>query len=419
MRAHYVALLGAALAVLTPAAAESADHTYTVKELQALARSAHPTLESARAALEAAEGGLRQSRARANPELSVGFGRGRPRDGGDSRAESMIELVQPIELPGLRRWRKRAAELGIDAAELDRHLAETVIDSTVAQLANTALFAQRLAGIAAEGEEVALRLRRLLERRVELGESSPLEELKARSEWFARRREVLRANRLVQAARSALAAICGRRLPPEFALADRLGDLPLAPLPDDLAGRLRSQNPLLLRAETAVRQATAQTEIARKANVPRIDLFAGHDTELDRTASSIGVGFTIPLWNRNRGAVVAAAAEQNRAAADLSGVTLELETALEQARVDHESALAALRLHEGGWTDAARRALEIASFSFDNGEASLLDVLDAQRSYLVVRLAEAESRAALARAITEIERLVAGDLIPEDSDDNR
>ena len=46
--------------------------------------------------------------------------------------------------------------------------------------------------------------------------------------------------------------------------------------------------------------------------------------------------------------------------------------------------------------------------SFDNGEASLLDVLDAQRSYLGVRSAEVESWAALALARSDIELLLAG-----------
>jgi hypothetical protein len=46
-------------------------------------------------------------------------------------------------------------------------------------------------------------------------------------------------------------------------------------------------------------------------------------------------------------------------------------------------------------------------------------VLDAQRSYLKATLAEAESRAGLALARSEIEALIAGPLSPEESDDDR
>ncbi len=80
---------------------------------------------------------------------------------------------------------------------------------------------------------------------------------------------------------------------------------------------------------------------------------------------------------------------------------------------------AAARLHQEGWTAAARQSLDIATFSFENGEASLLDVLDAQRSYLGVSLAEAESWTRLGLARSDIERLIAGPLALEDIDEAR
>ena len=70
-----------------------------------------------------------------------------------------------------------------------------------------------------------------------------------------------------------------------------------------------------------------------------------------------------------------------------------------------------------GWTATARQALDIATFSFENGEASLLDVLDAQRSHLAVTSAEAESWAALALARADIELLLAGPLESENTDE--
>ena len=148
-----------------------------------------------------------------------------------------------------------------------------------------------------------------------------------------------------------------------------------------------------------------------------IALFGGQETELDREAWSAGVGLTIPLWNRNHGAIIAATARQSGAVSELRGLALELETSLDQASVDYRRALGAIRLHEEGWTSSARQSLDIVTFSFENGEASLLEVLDAHRSYLTVGLAEAESWAGLALARADIERLIAGPLASEDSDE--
>ena len=102
MHARWLVLLGIGLAVITPVAVGETETSFSLKQLRTLARSVHPTLESAEAAVEAATGALRQARAYPNPELAVAFGRGRPRDGGDSRSENSFVLMQPIERPGLR-----------------------------------------------------------------------------------------------------------------------------------------------------------------------------------------------------------------------------------------------------------------------------------------------------------------------------
>jgi len=400
---------------MEPAAADERDSTYSLQDLRIIASSVHPTLEAAEAAAEAAEGFLKQAQSYPNPELVVGFGRGRPRDGGESRSETRIELVQPIEMQGIRRWRSRLAEARLREAEVNRELAKVVVDSTVASLVYTVLLEERRAEIARESTEVAARLVELLTRRADVGESSPVEVTRARSEWFARRRELLEAEGAIDASRGALRLFCGGELAERFSIEERLQDLNARELPAGLVERLRDRNPLLLRARIGLEEAQARTEVARKETFPMIELFAGHETELDRTAANLGVGLAIPLWNRNRGAIAGASAEQSVASAEVRALALELETALDRASSGYRRSLAAVRLHEEGWTEAARKSLEIVSFSFENGEASLLEVLDAQRSYLDVGLAEAESWAGLALARADIERLIAGPLEWEDT----
>ena len=419
MQSRWPVLLGIAAALFTPLAADMTESSYSLNELRAVARSAHPTLESAEAGVEVATGLLQQAGAYPNPGIALGVGRGKPRDGGDSRSESAIEFVQPIELPGLRRWRKRSAELRTQGAEIDRVLARAVVDSTVSRLVYTVLLERRRAEIARESAGVASRLHELLKRRVELGESSPLEAIKARSEWFARRRDVVDAESALEAARTGLNLLCGGRLPDGDRIAETLEGLGAKPLPPDLTDRLRRQNPTLLRAGIAIEEAQARTEVARKEVFPRFDVFAGHEVELDRTGTNVGLGLTIPLWNRNRGEIASASAAQVRATAESRVLTQEYERSLARVVAAYNGARAAIELHADGWTATARQALEISTFSFENGEASLLDVLDAQRSYLGVRSAEAESWAALALAWADIELLLGSPLESENGDEAR
>ena len=419
MLARFLIALGILTAAWTCAAAEPQVPSYTIEELKAIARSVHPTLESAEVGVAVAEGVFRQARAYPNPEFAVAGGRGRPRDGGDSRSEYSFLLVQPIEVSGIRKWRTRVADLGIQEAEVERTVAESVVESTVLRLAYTVLREERRTEAARESAGIAGHLNELLERRVELGESSPLEAVKARTEWFARRRDVLDAEGAAAAARSALNLYCGARLGSRYEVVDTFDRATAGELPDDLLERMRMRNPVLLRAGVAGESAEARIKTAKKETLPRLDLFAGHETELDRTATQIGLGFRIPLWSRNRGAVDAATAERLRADADTRALQVELATELAYATTEYARSLAAVRLHREGWTSAARQSLEIATFSFENGEASLLDVLDAQRAYLEVGLAEVDSWAALNLARAEIERLTGGPLETESDDETR
>jgi outer membrane protein, heavy metal efflux system len=411
--------LGVIALMAVSAAADPAVSTYTIDRLEEIARSVHPNLDAVGAAIEQAEGILRQAQAYPNPTLALAGGRGTPRDGGGSRSEMSFALVQPIELPGVRKWRARIEELRLERAEVERAVALSVIEATVARLAYTVLGAERRVEIVRESALVAERLHELLARRVEFGESSPLEAVRARAEWFARRRNVLDADGALDAARSALNVFCGGQLGASYGVIDRLDGTSPAELPDDLVERMKTANPVLRRAGSTVRQAEAAIESEKKAVLPRIDVVAGHETELDRTANAVGVGVTIPLWNRNRGAIDAATANRRRVTREVDLLLVDLETELSLATAEYRRARAAIELHAEGWTAATEESLRVSTFSFANGEASLLEVLDAQRADLEVQLAEADARTALHLARTEIERLIGGRLDVEVNDEVR
>jgi cobalt-zinc-cadmium efflux system outer membrane protein len=294
-------------------------------------------------------------------------------------------------------------------------LSENSIDSTVSRLVVSVLYEQSHEATALQSVKVTALLLELLERRVELGESPPLEAVRARTEWFARRRDLAYTEAALDTATVALNLFCGGRLPDNYTIAETLEGPGAIALPANLAERLWDGNLHLLRARVTMEKTEVRTSVARKERFPRVGVFAGYETELDRTASNVGVAITIPLWNRNRGEITVTTAEHARATADLRALQVELETALEGATAAYRRARAVIHLYEEGWSEAAMQSLEIATFSFRNGESSLLEVLDAQRALLNVNVAEARSWAALATARAEIERLIAGSLESENS----
>ncbi len=300
----------------------------------------------------------------------------------------------------------RSAEAAVERARYDHRTLEALLDYEVGRLWAEAVLAERSAEVGAQSEEIARRLLELVERRVEAGEAAPLEALKARTEWFARRRLSVELDQALAAARAALDVICNRSLGRDFALAGNLDSPRTLPAVETLLLRLDGSNPELQAARAVATEAEALLAAERKAALPDLELSVARESELDKEATSGGIALRLPLWNRNRAEVAVADAHLQGAHAELDARRLDLGLELEEAALAYRLAEEHLALYEGGWRDSAARAVEIAEFSYKNGESSLLELLDSQRSFLEVGLAEVEARARLTSARLRIEQLL-------------
>ncbi|MDH5699068.1 MAG: TolC family protein, partial [Nitrospirota bacterium] len=73
-----------------------------------------------------------------------------------------------------------------------------------------------------------------------------------------------------------------------------------------------------------------------------------------------------------------------------------------------QAAAAQIATYEKGLLNQAQEALRIAQVSFKFGEASLLDVLDAQRVLRQTQVDYAQAKYDLSIALTELERVTGG-----------
>jgi len=186
---------------------------------------------------------------------------------------------------------------------------------------------------------------------------------------------------------------------------DVAGDLSYQPLSlrlEDLEARALSLRPDLKASQRSVTSATSQIGLA-KANAKQ-DLNVTFDYSHVNAANVGSFFFNIPLpiFNRNQGEVA-------RTYFVLTQSQF-LETAAEQqVLTDVRNAYEALRngaevveLYNNGYLQQAQQALEITQFSYRHGAASLLDFLDAERSY---RATELSYRQALATYMSALEQL--------------
>jgi cobalt-zinc-cadmium efflux system outer membrane protein len=181
---------------------------------------------------------------------------------------------------------------------------------------------------------------------------------------------------------------------------------------DLVASALVAGHPRLQAARAEAERQRAQLSVASSSRVPDLGVTLFRTDELDRASTGVSFGFTVPLWNANRGEIARARAATLVSGAEVERVRVELTTAIEAALRDLQVAAGQVALLEGEILSAAQRSVDLARFSFEEGETSLLDLLDAQRTFRETQQEAADARLALSLAEAEAQRLVGPDFSP-------
>jgi len=186
---------------------------------------------------------------------------------------------------------------------------------------------------------------------------------------------------------------------------DVVGDLTYQSLKgnmEDLQMRALRERPDFRAAQLGITAAESQILLA-KANA-KVDVNGTYDfTHVSgENTASIFANFELPIFNRNQGEIartgyaLTQAQEQQQAASDQ--VLSDVANAYEAVRSNDE----VVRLYTSGYLKQAQDSRDISEYAYKRGAASLLDFLDAERSYRSIQLAY---RQALASYMTALEQL--------------
>jgi cobalt-zinc-cadmium efflux system outer membrane protein len=186
---------------------------------------------------------------------------------------------------------------------------------------------------------------------------------------------------------------------------DVIGDLAYQPLKgnlEDFQTRAMRERPDFRAAELGITAAQSQIRLA-KANA-KVDVNGTYDfTHVSgENTASIFANFELPIFNRNQGEIartgfaLTQAQEQELSASD--AVLSDVANAYEAVRSNDEI----VELYTSGYLKQARDSLDISEYAYKRGAASLLDFLDAERTYRSIQLAY---RQALASYMTAVEQL--------------
>ncbi|WP_433704983.1 TolC family protein [Paraburkholderia sacchari] len=378
-----------------------------------IAAASNPVLRSAVASANASSGAFMQAGARPNPNLSLlqeGFG------GPDRTSTALVE--QTIELGGKRQAR-------LDVASYGRQAALASLDGQAAQLRAAVitafydmLAAQRQMQMAQESADIALRSADMADKRARAGKISPVESTKARVAAADAQIALASARTQAALAMEKLANVTGR---PEVRNRTVTGDLDalpeIEPLPA-LQSRL-DESPASRVAQAEVLRSNALVSVQKARRIPDITVSAGMKrvwtSGIPDNQAVVGVSIPLPIFDTNKGAILEASHNAEKASADLDSEKARLQLELAQSWSSYENAAQEARRLRDEVLPAAKQTLNAMLRGFELGKFSFLDVLDAQRTLFQAQSQYVKALSAAHQAHAEIGRLVGTPLVADGS----
>jgi cobalt-zinc-cadmium efflux system outer membrane protein len=397
------------------AAAARGEAPMTIGQAVAEAVEKNVGLLAERANIAIAEARVITARMRPNPSLSLSanhldaLGSGFDSDNAGGPSEFTAHTDFTVERGGKRALRTEAAQAARTVAELQFQNAVRTLKLDVQSAFVDVLLAKETLELARKNLASLNQIVEINAARLEAGDLAEVEVIRSRlaalqQENAARQAQARLRNALLQ-----LQMAMGRPLPsPAFDVTGELAHDASVPDLEELRRAAAELRPDLLAMHRDAERAAAEwrSQMAQA----KVDYVVG--TEYTRqflNARSNSLGFTfnvnLPFFNRNQGEIERAAQERSqaqlRAQATRNKVAGEVALAFEQ----YTTARDLLRGIEQHMLKQARDVREITEFAYKRGDASLLELLDAQRAFNETMQAYGEARAEYTRSLYVLESI--------------
>lgn len=394
------------LQVAVPAGAEDpSPRIYELPDIIDLALQRNPTVAGAEAVIEESGGQRIAAGAYPNPTILGQTADAVVRDPDGTRLmERTVTLTQPLEWTGKRSARKREAEAGVAGAGVGLEEVKLNLIAEVKVAFYELLQAQQALDLAKQNLEIVEGVARIVRARVQSGEAPQFEAIKAQVEVLKANQVVTRAQNSVRVNRVVLDTLTAGALGPTYEITGDFEHFPKSMDLSDLTTRALERHPTLRRLQHLVERAGLTVVKEEQSRVPNVNVFGGYSRE----AFYGGIAVPTPIWYLRQGEIAAALGAKRREEAELVRARNELLRTVNQHFQDAQTTSNLIDVFEQGLLKQAQEALRIAEFSFKQGAASLLEVLDAQRVRQQVFVDYVLARFNLSVALARLERPVAG-----------
>jgi cobalt-zinc-cadmium efflux system outer membrane protein len=333
--------------------------------------------------------------------------------------ESYFGIGQTLEFPGRRSLRGRIAASESREVLADKELLRLEIVFQVKEAFSSVLLAEEKTKYALQDLDLARDFEEKAQAKYEAGDVAKLEAVRAGVEVSKAGMAAKLAENEVLLAKARLNYLLGRaKLDP----LEIRGELARAPVPIDreaLVGRAVRSRPEVARVKAGIDREQGMKSAAILSYFPDFDLgFSRHRLAGEVSTWDFTLSFPVPLffWQPSRGAIAEARANiralEKRSEDLLNRISLEVDEASFNAR----TTAGQIAVFEKEILGQAEDVYELVLFSFEEGETSGIELIDARRSLLEARRAYADALYDHSLAIAVLEKAVGGPLETEGVD---
>jgi cobalt-zinc-cadmium efflux system outer membrane protein len=183
---------------------------------------------------------------------------------------------------------------------------------------------------------------------------------------------------------------------------DELKQQALAARPDlqvALGNLTLAQNTLSLQKSNAKRDITGGVDYLRND--------VGNFSTLN-----FGVSIDLPIHDRNQGNIAKSEVQIRQAQESQQAARYQVLTDVTSAYGGWQSADQVVKIYESGYLDQAKQSLDISQYVFQRGAGSLLDLLDAERTYRDTQLGYRQALAAYMTSVAQLNQAVGRQVMP-------
>ncbi len=371
----------------TAYAAPAAGDTVTLPQVYTLARARNPRLAAALAVADASAARVPGAGLPPDPSLQVGvMNLSLPSLSANmpSAMAPQIQLMQMLPTPGKLGLSKQIARDSASMAGADARETWWEVRSSAAMAFYDVYAADRQLAVMQKTVRLLEDFRKVAQAMYASGEGRQSDVLRAGVEVAKMQAEITRMQAMRTAAVAKLNAALDR--PAESVVpAVALPALPAAvPGLDTLAAWADSTRPMLAKGRTAIDQARAQSQLARKEIWPDLSVGLAYgqrpgEMGTERMASAM-VGFTIPVFAGSRQLKMReeAAAMSRMATADLGEMRAQVRSRLGEITADLERDRTLVALYRSQVLPQAQANVQSVLSSYRVGQVDFMTLVDAQ-----------------------------------------